>query len=302
MKVLTWACLILFLLVTQGLQSQTIDAPEDMPTWILLEKGKEYYEKKDFGSSLRMYRAVLERKEYIPEAFMGIASIYEEEGEYDLAEKNYLQALAEEKNLYIPEDSFLLRYRLAAIYEQTKQYGKYEDLLHRIIASDELTLEKIALRNAMVRNLKESGIDKLVELYRLEIPQYRSAYAALGQFYYRTGRYEESIEHFTLALLHSLSTCINGIAQKEPLYTVSTVEELLLRCKREERILGYLERINFFRDLYYAAGSLYAVGEYESADELWLLIQRHSSERSLVLKAAEQLRSPFIEPIVTLSP
>jgi len=271
------------------------------PAWLLIEQGKEAYEMRDFGRAFRLFREALDRRQPLPEAHMWLAVLYEEEGEYELAERHYLEALSDERELYILEDAQLIRYRLSSIYEISRQYGKYESMLREITDSDELTIEKIALRNAMIRNLKESGIDKVVELYRLDIPMYRKAYADLGIFYYRTGRYGESVENLTLAVLDTFSSCIEDFIDHDPSFEFEGVFPFLQLCMEDARTAGFLERSDFFEYIYYLGCALYADGELLHAREIWELVTSYAPDGQWSRRASEQLRHPYIEPIISIS-
>ena len=276
------------------------DNPSDLPAWLVLEKGKQAYNERDLGMAFRYFREALDISQPLPEAHMWMAVIYEEEGEYDLAEKHYLEALTEERELYILEDAFLIRYRLSEMYQLSREYGKYEATLKDLVASDELTIENIALRNAMVRNLRESGLDKLFELYRIEIPKYQRAYAELGIFYYKTGRYAESIHHLTLSILDAFSTCMSDVMERNPGYTFEKTHDFLHLCMNNKRITGYLVRSNFFMNLYYLGCALYAEGELNHARDIWLTVKEHAVHPEWIHRAEEQIRKPFIEPILPL--
>lgn len=298
MKKTVVTILILLISIDSLLQAQQ-PLEEDLPDWLLMEQGKEAFESRDFGRAFRLFRAALEKSRINPEAHMWMAVIYEEEGEYDLAERHYQEALSSEKDLYILEDAYMVRYRLAEMYERSKQFGKYEATLRDIVASDEKTIEKIALRSAMTKNIRELGIDKLVELYRIHIPEYRQAYAELGIFYYRTGRYGESLEHLTLAVLETCTRCIEALVERDPIYTFVSMEGLFIDCAGKEYLTGFLERSDIFRNLYYLGCTLYAEGEPAHARDLWTLVNTYDTKGVWQARSAEQLRSPFIEPVLT---
>ncbi len=301
MKKLFFPALCLVILtgapVVRGQEADT----ETPPAWLLIEQGKAAYEMRDFGLAFRLFREALDRTQPLPEAHMWLAVLYEEEGEYELAERHYLEALSDERDLYILEDAQLIRYRLSALYEISRQYGKYESMLREITDSDELTIEKIALRNAMIRNLKEAGIDKVLELYRLDIPMYRRAYADLGVFYYKTGRYGESVENLTLAVLDIFSSCIEDVMEHDPSFAYKGVRPFLQMCMEDEKIVGFLERSDFFEYFYYLGCALYAEGELLHAGEIWQLVTSYAPDGQWRRKASEQLRRPYIEPIISIS-
>ena len=230
-----------------------------------------------------------------------MAVIYEEEGEYELAENHYLKALSESRELYILQDAFLIRYRLADMYALSRQLGKYERVLRDVISTDSLTVEEIALRNAMTRNLRESGIDKLIELYRIDVSPCTRAYASLGIFYYRTGRFSESIEHLVPAVLDTLTTCIEDIMEHNPSYEADTAESLMADCLYDTRISAFLGRVGFFEHLYYLACALFAESERTHAERIWSLVQEYAADGEWAERASEQLRAPFIEPVLTLT-
>ena len=73
-----------------------------------------------------------------------------------------------------------------------------------------------SMKTAMIMNLKNSGINKLVELYRPDNPIAVKAHSDLGLFYYRTGRYAEASAEMMFSVLTPLTRMANRLRSEDP--------------------------------------------------------------------------------------
>ncbi len=190
----------------------------DKPSWLLLERGRQAFELGEYGLASRVFREVIEKDKISPDAEFWLARIFEKQGEYILAEKQYNRALENSNDFYIPEQKFSVLYRLADIYRKTDQYGKYEKTLNEIIDSDEDRLEIFNLQYAMMDIIKKADINKLLELYRYDKDKSNRAFSELGIFYYKTGRYNEAEVNLVLPVVVTATVGFNYIYEKTANY------------------------------------------------------------------------------------
>lgn len=268
------------------------------PVWLLLERGRQSFEKGSYGEASRIFREVLERDPQNADAEVWLAQIFEKEGEYILAEKQYLNALEKRNNLYIIDNYTDIYYRLAEIYRLTDQYGNYEKTLLTII-NEAVKGGDLNLQYSMNDTIKQEGFDKAFELYRYENTKYNKARTELGIFLYKTGRYTEAENNLILPVISILTTGYNYIYNRTAKYEYSDVESHLKVMLNYEDLSDFINKNMLFETMYYLAASFYADGYPESAIELWELVVRYDSDESpWKIRSERQLYSPFIEPII----
>ncbi|HAK44885.1 MAG TPA: hypothetical protein DCO79_03040 [Spirochaeta sp.] len=271
----------------------------DEPTWLLMERGKQAYDIGEYGLASRVFREVLNREKVYPDAEVWLAYIFEEEGEYLLAEKQYIRALENSSELYIIEDEITILYKLAEIYRKTDQWGLYENTLLSILDKDE-SGGVLKLQYSMLDALKDYGVDKMFELYRYENTKFGRARIELGIFYYQTGRYTESQINLILPIISEATTGFNYIFNRTADYDYYNFDLHIDNMLRYNTLSEFLTANVFFKAVYYLAASLYADGYSDTADSLWRIVYKYDESGSTwKIRSARQLRSPFIEPIIS---
>ena len=272
----------------------------DIPTWLLIERGREAFELGEYGLASRVFREVISREKVSPDAEMWLGIIFEQEGEYLLAEKQYLKVLEYKNQLYMNEEEFTILNRLSEIYEKTNEYGKYEKTLLTIIEKDEEYRDNFKILYAMNDVLKERGLDKLFELYRFKKNKFNKARTELGIFYYRTGRYSDAQINLVVSIMSILTTGFDYIYDKTYTYEYTDFETHIESMLDEPVLKEFIDSNNLFMTLYYLAASLYAEGYLETSAELWEIISVYDEPGSTWrIRSERQLQAPFIEPIIT---
>jgi Tetratricopeptide repeat len=287
-----------------GAQGGATPAPPPDPTagpaWLLLDKGKNAFRDKKFGTALEFFRASIERGGETPEADMWIGRVFEEEGELDLAEDQYNRALANKGQFLIPDESVEILYDLARIYDNTNSWGKYEVTLKRIVTMDTqfTSATDEGTRQAMVRILENDGLDKLLLLYRLDDKKTQDAHSQLGTFDYRTGRYQDAILNLMFSALTIFSSVMERYASENPDWEFTSAADLFAQAKSNPDVSRYLAGSGVFHDLYYLANALYANGKPIRATAIWRLIVQWSPHDTWYRQAVGQIRNPTIEPLL----
>ena len=292
------------ILICTGLTAQSdapVSSPSDEPAWLLMERGEEAFNRGELGDALRIFRSVLARNEIAPEPHYWIGRVFEEEGELELAEKEYQRALDYKRQLYLLEDELIIRERLARLYKIRGEYGAFEKALLAIIALDEEfdSPAGVAQQSAMIRLVSNQGLAKVVELYRIDASESYLAHAELGLFYYRTGRYRDSVLHLLYAGLTLLSRTIEYQRQEDPFYEYESLAGLLERALSDRENGAYLTQNRAGALFYYLGAALYASGASGTWEEVLNLVRDTFDGSPWRSRAIAQLADPYIEPVIT---
>lgn len=216
---------------------------DSMETWLLFEKGLFSYESRDYGESLNFFNKLIERHGVFPEAEYWIGRVFEQEGEYILAEKQYLKALEAERILLIPREKYEIKYRLAELYKNREDFDNYRQILNSIVL-DELETNQLALgnENAVINTMKRDGIDRTLLLFRHSFTYSIEAFNQLGVYYYKTGDYKAATSKLIYPLLSLFSISIDYLRQMNPEFIYpENLEELLEN--HPEYVFSTLEKV-----------------------------------------------------------
>ncbi len=298
--------LLLLFILAAGASAQVY---QDEPDWLLLERGRMAVREGELGTALTFFRTVQGRADDQnrphPEADLWIGYIFEQEGEWALAEEQYKRVLENRDFLYVPEDAFIVLYRLAGIYEKSSRYGSYEGVLKQILTLDRtvpgsqsLDPRVVERQEAVYRLFLRDGLNKLFILYREDRRKYQMAYTKLGVFSYRTGLYREAISHLLQALMTPVTNLVEQIRLKDFSYQFAEMEELIPRALEDPLFAEYIQETFVPEILYYLGASLYAYGEIGRADQVWRLLLLFPDQEPYRARAVRQLSSPFVEPLL----
>ena len=300
------AFFLVFLVILPSLSSQVY---QDEPDWLLLERERMAVSAGELGTALTLIRTVQGRADdegrAHPEADLWIGYIFEQEGEWALAEEQYRRVLENRDALYVAEDAFTVLYRLAGIYEKSSRYGSYEGVLKQILTldravpgSNQLDPRVVERQEAVYRLFLRDGMNKLFILYREDRRKYQMAYTKLGVFTYRTGLYRESIQNLLQALMTPVTNLVEQVRLKDFSYQFAEMEELIPRALESPEFSSYLQETFVPEILYYLGASLFAYGEIGRADEVWRLLLLFPDHEPYRARAVRQLSSPFVEPLL----
>ena len=204
------------LLVTAFLGAQSAES-SDLPGWVLYEEGLSLYDQGKLDQALEYFSLSAGAGDLTPEAAYHIGRIYEEEGDYLLAEKQYEKALEDSRFLYIPEQKWQIRYSLAEVYLNRKEFDRYEQLLLSVFDEEMIRDEETIRReHAYVQMLKESGMDKFLLLFRMKLTYSLEAASQLGVFYSREGAWKSSLIKNLYTVLSFYSGGIDYLIERYP--------------------------------------------------------------------------------------
>ncbi|MFO7848568.1 MAG: hypothetical protein R6V67_01290 [Spirochaetia bacterium] len=287
---------------------------ESLPTWMVMLEGKEEFEKGNYGTALSLFREIVDKDSTNADAHLWIGYVFEAEGEYDLAKRKYEQSLEHEKMFAPYEGRIAARYALARIADKTGDTRLYKETLSEIIEegrSDDLSDAGI---EAMIEQLIKRGPDKLLELYRVRERKVRRAYSLIAEQALIEENYERALEKFTVSFAIAMTRAIEALQSRDSDYTfieeelpssgrdffTSNTRSFLKEVKNNEKISEYFQSIEFYRELFFLAASLYGEGYSDQAEELWLIIAEHRESGEWSSLAREQAANPDITILPSL--
>lgn len=303
-KIVLLVIILYFFAISAGF---AIDV-DTSPGWLVFEKGKQLFDSEDFGDALYHFRKARETFGASPEIEYWIGRVFEAEGEYPLAEKQYQVALDVQRLLLVPDDVVPIRYRLAKVQIASGDFSGYAEQLELVIEHDAVERKKTEVLEfkprALAAVLAQRGIDKLLELYRIKDHGGLSAYYDLGVYKYRTGFIEAGGEYLTFAVVLTCTTVVDYLIHLDPEYRFTTLQSLLTDVLKNKTLNGYFYKVDGFGQLYALAATLQETREapkMKISAEIWRLVAELDNG-GWSGKAARQLQSPFKDDFMIILP
>jgi tetratricopeptide (TPR) repeat protein len=270
--------------------------------WLLYEQGNAAASQKEYGRALQLYKSAIESAGVFPEAEAAIGDLYMEEGEIELAQRQYEKAYDLRKSFYIPEDQYAIQYKLANLFELKQLYKQMEDALDIIIADDRRFQEtpNQRLRSQVEKNYLEKGLDRVLVLYTFDDSFAALAHSKLGWFYYRTGRFSPAIPQLLFSVIYRASEVERYAKERDVDQEFPNLAALLEVVSRSPELGAYAVSSGLFKDLYYLAGSTFAAGYPSHATIIWKLLAKKPIAGQFSEMSARQLKKPFIEPLLSV--
>jgi tetratricopeptide (TPR) repeat protein len=268
------------------------------PYWLLYDQAKALMEQMQYGKALRFFQESLIVNTTFPEAESAIGDIYREEGEADLAIKQYTKAYDLRNNFYIKTDKYRVLYKLARICEEQQAYVKMEASLILVIQDDKDYMQPAnsRLNQQLTVNYYNKGLDYDLTLYHFGNYFAQDAHSQLGWFYYKTGRFEQSVIHLLYSILLKIGQAIEYSRSRDIDFEFRTLSDYLTSANTDADTAMYLQTVNIYKDLYYLAGSTYAQGSPMIASSIWKVLSSLSVSNRYSDLSKDQIRSPWIEP------
>ena len=292
---------LLLLFISIGATVSGIDM-ETAPGWLIFEKGKQMFDSADYGESLFYFRQARDKLGNDAGVDFWIGRVFEAEGQYDLAKKQYQTALEKAGLLEVREEAYEIHYRLAQIHFTSGDFNSYESELMAIIDRDnDMRIAEAAVlfeRRLLSRTLAEKGIDKLLELYRLKDHGGLPAYYQLGVYKLRTGLIESATEYLTYSLVITFSTIIDYLIKLDPEFRYSSFTSLMEDTDVDRAVIDYIEKYDAFGQLYALAAALRDSGEGPKQDlavQLFRFVRDYDEQGYWSGRARAQIITPFEE-------
>ena len=264
----------------------------EKPLWLLMDEGITAVESGDLGRAVYIFRDVLKHDSNNPEALKWLGYVFEKEGEFEIAQKQYEKALENRKNLEILEDNYYIMYHLADLYRRMGKTDESRSMLNRIINETPAEKYNYNQETAMVKLLEEKGPDTFFQLYRPESRITLEAHRRLGEDYYSSKKYNESLLHLVYSFGTPVSFAIEEIKKNDPDYSFSKAgrsgdfERLLQMVSRNNRLKAYFKEVHFFNTLLITGKCLYESGFKEKGIGILTLVYNYSPDIITRNKAA----------------
>ena len=244
---------------------------ENEPSWVLYEKGLKYMNEGEYGEALSVLKMALIQKENeninngidyygYPEVELAFGDIFLNV-EPDLAIGHYENAYNLREYFYIPDDKYLVLYRLADLYRTINgqpDYKSMEETYLLILNEDRFYYNDWFLnyKQPFLNTFLNLGLDKLMELYRLEKPGMVKAHTELGWLYYSDTidkDLKKSIQHYLFSIVLILSEIYEEIIATDLHFKYTTVNDLLIYAIQKDNILAYVNESELYKCIYYLA-------------------------------------------------
>jgi hypothetical protein len=303
------ATVLLCVCVSVAVSAQSESPREE--AWILYEQAKALQQDRDKpepGEALYRYREAIERAGIFPEAEMAIGEIFLGEGALALAEEQFRKALEYSSAFLIPEYRYLVRYRLADLYEREGRFADMEKQLAAIVVDQPQYAGPASQRltDVILDTYLRRGIDQVFILYRMTGSTFATAaHAKLGWMKYRTGLFSPaSITHSLFALDIVVSESVRELRRVQPGFVYDTLERFVAEGMGEPAVRKYLVESAFSEMLYYLATATYAAGRQLRAQEVWRAVASLPTELAGPYRdlARRQLEAPWVDPYLNPSP
>ncbi|HUV06371.1 MAG TPA: hypothetical protein VMX75_01500 [Spirochaetia bacterium] len=161
--------LSIFIILIANFLVQPQSSEQEQPTWLIFEQGKKELEKGEYGQALHLFQKALERKSIYPEVELALGDIYRLEGEPLLAEKQYRKAYSLKSFFLVPEDRFIVLYRLAQLLKDENRTEELSRTLLSIIKDGVERIEKTRFENSLLKRIIKADDRRfLLGIYHFE--------------------------------------------------------------------------------------------------------------------------------------
>ena len=275
--------------------------------------------KSSLNNSANAALAAMGKLKNFPEAEYWIGEVYRVEGELSLALSQYRRALSMSDNLEDPNFAAALLYKISGILGTRQEYNEMERTLFMIINSMDalwtnasrtesgissavVSYEQASAaftRAAMTRTLENEGINRFLELYRYNNVKVEQAHRLLGFYYADTGR-PSAQHHLMFAFLIQNTVIIEELRRRQFDFTFTDLSSLAQEINRNSLLLSFIDEVEYYKTAYYFGASLFRNGRTETAVSVWEFLAAQMRAGEWQGRAASQLRSPRLEPIVEM--
>lgn len=251
------------------------------PAWVVYRRGNEAFDEGRFGDALQRYREALSARRPFPEAEAGLGKVFEAEGNYSLAERQYKKALRHTDEFYVGEEAYSVRYLLADLYRSQQRRKEYEETLASIAEQDPQfspdheppyrnLLPNMLTRDSLEDRPPEPRLDVLLRLYRLEANFAHRAHLELGEALLANGQFSPAVEHLVFASVGALSAIFDQLRRENYDYELESTVSLLEDALSADSLRRFIREAQPFRALYRLGGALWGLDpSSEVPTEVW---------------------------------
>ncbi len=283
----------LILLLPAGLS--LLPAQQSGPAWLEVARAERLMDRSEYGLAIQTLRWALVAAPNDPHALFGLGRAYRAIGDLDVAVDYFTRTLDHSERFVVPDERLLVRYELAAIHRERRDFARYQHELLAILADDPIPDDRAI--PGVERQLAAQGIDRFLVLYRLPESGSTAARGMLGELFVGLGQYRSAAQHASLAVLQTMTTVIEAAIRRDPTYQFSTISDLMGRIGRYPEVQAYLDQSRLNQDLYYLAAAFW--GEQQQvARSIWQSLATIDPDGEWGVRAVRQLADPQPEPLL----
>ncbi|MFO8063170.1 MAG: tetratricopeptide repeat protein [Spirochaetota bacterium] len=262
-------------------QQERREQGDGEPAWVTYQRGNQALNDGRFGDALQRYREALSARRPFPEAEAGLGRVFEAEGNYNLAERQYKKALEDVDDFYVAEERYSVRYYLADLYRNQERRKNYEETLSSIAEDDpqfsadhdppyrEL-LPDILTRENLEDRPQEPRLDVLLRLYRLDANFAHRAHLELGEALLANGQFSPAVDHLAFASVGALSAMFEVLRRETYDYELESAVALIEDALAEESLRRFIGEAEPFKSLYRLGGALWGLNPASDVpEEIW---------------------------------
>lgn len=273
-------------------------AQSNVPVWVMVEQAERQIDEGQFGEAIRGLRRSLTVSPENADALFAMGRAYKAIVDYTVALDYLERALDSSDTFRAPQRALLVRYERAEIYRTQRAFARYEQELDAILS--EAILPEAFLPERLMPIVAREGVDRMLVLYRVPEDGGTRARSMLGELLIGLGRYAQAGEVLSVAVIQSLTTIVEGVLRRDPLYEYTTVAELLADARDYPAIADYLDRTSLYADLYFLAAAYLGEG-LGYARPLWQILSQLPEAGVWAGRAARQVDDPQLEPLIVPS-
>ncbi len=294
-----------------GLAVASLSFADEEPWWLLYETGRQEMDRGEYGRALHLFAKVLDLKQQrpaFPEVQMALGDIYRIEGEKELAARQYAKAYNQKLHFLSPLDAYTVLYRQASLYKNDDKFDSWLTVLQTLLKEDREYYSDVfsRLREALLNIYRDKGLDRLLQLYRLDYRPVGPAHAQMGEYHNRFGSSkQEAVVHYLFAVVILLTDAIEEVRRTEPAYSFRDVRSFFEHAARRRNVMEYLYRVDIFKQLYYLGVASHALGAATGegvfrrrARDIWFVLRQVDGAERYGELASSQLLSPWEKPFL----
>jgi len=282
--------------------------------------------KANFNNSANAALAALGKLKDYPEAEYWIGEVYRIEGELALALSQYRRTYAMRELLEDSGFGVTLQYKISDILKIRQEYNEMERAMLSIIGDHDTLWVNAEIREnppaavsldrgtppvpyaqssasfartAMTRTLESDGVNRFLELYRYNNGIVEQAHRHLGFYYAVSGR-PPAQQHLMFAFLIQNTIIIEEVRRRQFDFTFTDLSKLAEEINKNALLLSYVEEVEYYKTIFYLGASLYRNGKTTVARNFWSFLASQPQAGEWQARAAVQLRSPQLEPVIEM--
>ncbi|MCR5437743.1 MAG: hypothetical protein K6E97_11840 [Treponema sp.] len=243
-----------------------------------------------FNNSIEKLLKFIKEQESFPEAQILIGDVYKIEGEYDLAEQYYFDALKNSEVMDIPDQKYSVLYTLADISSLKNDKEQMEKRLLNITAIADPGRNKLIMKNMIQtigRNTTEY-MNKFFVMYRSYDYYSLEAYCRLADYYLSIEQYEKALGYCALAVITGYSKAYSIIEKRNLAFEYKDIQKFLEEVQNYDDIVFWGSENKVWESFNLLSEISFKIGYDVFARNLLVILSKASPEKywqqSAVLK------------------